>query len=459
MTAETYETALVLGLGASGEEAARLLLAEGTRVTVADSGDGAPLRRAAAELERAGAAVTLGRPELPAGTYGGCIVSPGISCQSAWVKEIEARGVRVLSELELGWRRRRSRIVAVTGSNGKSTAVKLCADALGRAGWRAAPGGNFGPPVLKLVRETAPPDWLVVEVSSFQLERVDHFRPEVGVLLNIHPNHLDRHGDMETYAGLKARLFARMQPGDAAIVFEDALGAAARFASPPGGWTVFGSSERADYRYGEGHVRWLEKRNPGLDVSREGSISVSKTLFDNQVLGLTAAAVSAAVSACGSDPEYVAAAARSFQALPHRMTVAGEIGGVRFVDNSKATNLAATAASLKMIDGPVMLIAGGLLKETDLVSISKTFAGKLRGAYLIGKAAKAMSAAWGASTPCHLCSDLTDAVWRAWRDAERGDTVLLSPGCASFDQFTGFEERGKRFVDVVGAIKEDREKR
>lgn len=452
---ERYARALVLGLGESGDAAARLLLSEGTAVVVVDAADNAGLRERAARLEAAGARVWLGARDLPRRRFPLCVVSPGIPADSRWVRKAVRSRACVMSELELGWLRCGGRVLAVTGSNGKSTMVKLCAEALRRAGLKAVVAGNYGAPMCRAVMETKRADWFVVEVSSFQLETVDRFRPDVGVLLNVYPNHLDRHGSMKAYAALKARLFRRMGEDDAGIVFEEAVPLLPHMRAKHR-WITFGLLPSADFRFRSGKVTWEEKPNPALDLVGRSGICFKGTLFNNEVLGLTAAAAVAAARACGVDPACVARSARRFRPLPHRMQEAGTIGGVRFVDNSKATDLAALAASLVMVRGPVRLIAGGLLKERDLTSVEDLLAKRVRGAYLIGRASRRMKVAWGNVVPCCLCSDLREATLKAWKEAERGETVLLAPGCASFDQFGNFEERGNRFLEVVKSLRKER---
>jgi UDP-N-acetylmuramoylalanine--D-glutamate ligase len=435
----------VLGLGSSGDAAARLLLDHGIRVTVLDAAAGAAQDARAAALRAAGAAVRLGAGPLPGDAFDLCVVSPGLRADDRWVAAARERGVRVWGELELGWRACRSRVLAVTGSNGKSTLVKLCRDALELAGFRADMAGNYGPPLCAAARSAEPPDWLVVEVSSFQLETVEAFRPEAGILLNLNPNHLDRHGTLEIYSRLKARLFSAMGPEQAAIVpFEapavirEALPGACRK-------RTFGVGGEADAAYGDGVVR----------VRGAGEYDLQGTPFGNAVMGLTAAAAMAAAHACGLDPACVAQAARAFQRLPHRMEPVAAIRGVRFIDDSKATNLAALEAGLEMAGGPVRLIAGGMLKEHDLSATKKRLVNRVRGVYIIGKSAQEMASAWQDAVPCSICRDLNEAVHGAWKEAHTGEVVLLSPGCASFDQFLSFEDRGEQFKAIVRGLKEE----
>jgi UDP-N-acetylmuramoylalanine--D-glutamate ligase len=434
---------LVLGLGASGEAAARLLSRLGARVTVADAGASPALEARAAPLRAAGCVVCMGPASLPGGSFDFCVTSPGIPADHEWVRRVAGRGIPVIGELELGWRHRRSRLLAVTGSNGKSTLVKLCREALAAAGAGAVAGGNYGQPLSALVQLEPAPDWLVVEVSSFQLETVEGFRPDVGILLNLNPNHLDRHGTMEVYAAMKARLFARMGAAQTAVIPLDAP-AGVRAALPAGCRVrTFGLAPAADFRYERGGI---------AGASLPAPVSVAGSAFDNEVMGLTAAACVAALEGSGMDTGAVTRAAARFEPLPHRMQPVGERDGVCFVNDSKATNLAAMTAALRMTSRPVRLIAGGLLKEKDLEPVKKVLANRVRGVYIIGKYSQVMADAWREGVPCHECGTLREATRRAAAEAQPGELVLLSPGCASFDQFSGFEDRGAQFSRMVEEI-------
>jgi UDP-N-acetylmuramoylalanine--D-glutamate ligase len=276
------------------------------------------------------------------------------------------------------------------------------------------------------------------------METVRRFRPAVAVLLNIHPNHLDRHPDMAAYTALKTRIFADLRTRDHGVA-PLGLAGAARGAGGTCRLTTFGVEPGADFRYAAGRVRYAA-------ATGEEEISFDGTHFANDILGLTAAAASAAMRACGVDTRCVELAARRFEPLPHRMAEVAVVRGVRFVDDSKATNLAATAAAVRMCGGPVRLIAGGLLKETELRPAIEPLAGTVRAAYLIGDAARKLEGAWREVIPCSVCGDLRSAVREAWKEARGGETVLLAPGCASFDQFRGYDERGERFHDAVQDI-------
>ncbi len=441
----TYRKALVLGCGRSGAGAARMLSREGAQVVVLDAKRTPELDERAAELGAAGIAVELGATSVPRGDFDVCVVSPGVPDTSAWVSEARARGIRCLSELELGWSRLTCPVIAVTGSNGKSTAVKWLAESLEAAGHTAFIAGNYGTSVCETAMSASGFTHAVLEVSSFQLEIVDQFGPQVGLLLNILPNHLDRHGDMETYMEIKARLFARMGQEQTAVVPEDLARRMCELSGARTHWVTFGAGRTAEYRYDAGRIVHSGDRIADL----------SGTLFANDILGVTAAGVVAGLRALNVAERFAVDAARRFKPLPHRMQKVAQIKGVTFVNDSKATNLAALEAAVRMAAGRVRLIAGGLAKETDFKRVKEILAERVACVYLIGKSAEGMFSAWSASVPCNLCGTLDKAVQAAWSDAKPDETILLAPGCASFDQFRNYEERGETFVGHIGDLAEE----
>ena len=432
--------AVVLGCGASGAAAALLLRREGAGVTVVDRVR--PGAERCAELEAAGVQVMPSESELPGGAFDLCVVSPGVPVNSPWISAARARGIPVLAELELGWSRRGAGIktIAVTGSNGKSCAVKWIAESLAASGLRVAIAGNYGPPVCQVVLEQPDLDWLVLEVSSFQLETVRDFRAEVGILLNLAPNHLDRHGDFATYRQAKARLFARTLPDDVCMVHEACAREVREDAGGAGRWFTFGGV--GDFTYECGRIMRGELAVAGV----EG------TCFGNAVLGSNAAGVLGALSVAGLDVRASERVAKVFQPLPHRMEVVAEARGIRFINDSKATTLTALSAAVRMCGGGVRLICGGLLKEYDLLAVKEVLAQRASGVYLIGRASEQMASAWSDVVPCMKCGALDAAVTTAWREARGGEVVLLSPGCASFDQFKNFEVRGEQFRQLATSL-------
>ncbi len=338
---------------------------------------------------------------------------------------VASPGVPVRSELQLGCeelKRRGWKLLAVTGSKGKSSVVKLVADALNGAGRRAVPCGNYGRPVCDLIGEE--PGWAVVEVSSFQLETTT-LPPgffEAAVVLNLQEDHLDRHGSVGVYHGLKKKLLGFAKTG--------ADGAAP---SKTGADGALGTPD-------------------GAGVSKTGAASprlLAGSYFDNEILRANGEAAIGLMRAAGLDDAAIRRAFETFEPLPHRFQKVAEIDGVTFVDDSKATSVAALAAGVKMCAGPVRLIAGGLPKGDDPEIALPVLTERAKKVYLIGRCAESFFAAWSETVNCEICGTLDRAVAAAKRDAGKGETVLLSPGTASFDQFKSFGERGEKFAQLV----------
>ena len=415
-----------------------------------------------------------------------CIVSPGFALSHPWIGAVREAGVPLLSELELGWSRHRGKTVAVTGSNGKSTAVKWIFEMLQLAGLKAAIGGNYGIPACEVVLDHPGLDWLVLEVSSFQLETVRNFHAEVSVLLNVLPNHLDRHETMDIYRLTKARIFgsslelvAKPKAGVVRVSIPmEHSSAAARLSEegvlPQTGSTRYTHPGLANISQGDvclapanllpqlkadlgGAKRnWITFGTPNADYffkngqvfhGSESVMDLSGTPFDSPVLGgCTGSAVAAVTHACGVPFNVAAEAARRFEPLPHRLQRVGGIEGVAYINDSKATNLAAMAVALETCGRNIHLIAGGVPKESDYTFIKEILAERIRSIYLVGQVSRAMYQAWNGVCLCVECGTLETAFNTAQNAAKPGETILLSPGCASFDQFLSFEERGERFM-------------
>lgn len=442
---EKYNKAVVLGLGGSGAGAARLLLREGTAVTMVDEGDKPELQERADILRSAGAQVYLGVRELPPGDYDVAVISPGIPLSSTLARAAVERKISLISEIELGWSRYSGQVLALTGSNGKSTMVKFCTEALQGAGKRALAAGNYGPSLCDVVlNEGQKADVLVVEVSSFQLETVQKFRPQVAVLLNLYPNHLDRHGTLDAYLAAKARLFSQQTASDLAIVPLELR--ATISTNTKARLVTFGRAPTADYCYTDNQV-----------VSVDGQrVVLGKGVLANDVWGQNTAAAVAALQYWGVAQGIIEKAAKDLDPLPHRMERCGRKNGVIFINDSKATNLASLMASVRMAGRPVRLIAGGRAKESDFSAAQEVLAKHTSAVYLIGEAADKMTQFWSAKVPCHLCGDLATAVQNAWGSARPGEVILLAPGCTSFDQFRNYEERGDLFKKLVNELVEDK---
>ena len=435
---------VVLGAGVSGVAAARLVCKHGGTAQVLDEAPEPATARAREALRACGATVRGGGGPFPDDPCDLCVASPAFAADHPWLTACAVRGIPVLAELELGARYWPDRILAITGSKGKSSLVKLCAETLCAAGVPAAPAGNYGTPLCALVLDTPDLTWAVVEVSSFQLEHVTTCAPDVAVLLNVQPDHLDRHGTFETYRTLKEKLFVHQPTHGLALLptgYETRYGCVAT----PARKATFGPDVAADWRYSDHAVT-----APGEPDGRR--VGLAGAWFDNPVLGLAAAAGCAALTACGLTRSQIEAGMRAFAPLPHRMQTVLERNGVRFVDDSKATSLTALAAALMMVGTPVRLIAGGRLKESDLAGVKELLTKHTRRVYLIGESANQMAEAWHDAASCEVCETMDRAVARAVAEAMPGETVLLSPGTASFDQFKSYRERGERFTAKVRAV-------
>lgn len=446
----TIKTAVVLGLGATGEAVSQLLHSRGARVRILESSSGPGVCARAEQLGAIGIESLTGIKDLsrehlvfqPGGVNADiCVVSPGVPADSPWISAVQRLGIPPVSELDAAQYWCPCPVVAVTGSNGKSTLVKLLSDTLHNLGFAAQPCGNYGKPLSAVAAEAGENDRPVVEVSSFQMEWSSKFHPQTAVLLNLQPNHLDRHGSMEVYAGLKARLFSNMSVKDIAVVHEEQAGLV-RSLNGHVRMVEIGAGRSSGYYYEKGYVK-----GGGCRVSLAG------TYFDNPVLGLSAAAALAVVRENGWEVKALEKAAREFKPLRFRMEPAGEINGVRYVNNSKATTLSAVEASLKMVDGPVRLIAGGLLKEKDLSWIKKILEKRVSGAYVYGNAGSKLSEAWADCVKCRVFDRLKEALLAAAGEAAEGDVILLSPGCTSFDQYSSYADRGEDFNNILNELR------
>ena len=435
--------ACVLGAGVSGVAAARLLREQGSRVMLLDAAPEARLEGVRARLAGLGVDVAGGVAVLPPEPFTLCVASPAFEAEHPWLRACAARGIPVVGEMELGFVFWPGKILAITGSKGKTSAVKLAADALTAAGQPATPAGNYGIPLSACVLDQPGLPWAVVEISSFQLEQVETFKPAVAVLLNLQADHLDRHHTMEAYTRAKLRLFARQGRGDVALL---PAGQSSLAAACPGGVSV--------QTFGAGAGDWCY--TPGRVAGRVGAVPIEVALagtwYDNPVLGEAAAALAGALHACGLEPAQIAAGFAAFRPLAHRMQRVGRIRGVVYIDDSKATSLAALGAALRMTREPVRLIAGGRLKETDLETVKELLTKRVKKVYLIGESTRPLGEAWTPAVPCAACGDLERAVAMAAAEAEPGDAVILSPGCASFDQFEGYRQRGECFTRLVQAL-------
>lgn len=434
---------LILGAGRSGEAAARLIQETGGEAAIVD--EAWPAGRAA-ELGAQGiCCLHAPREHLPDGSFDLVVASPSFASDHPWMVAARDRGLSVISELELGAAHWRGDVLAVTGSKGKSSVVKCLADTLTRFGRKACTAGNYGTPLAARVlgcQNRGEGTIAVVEVSSFQLEHTRTFAPRLAAVLNIQADHLDRHGTFEAYAAMKMRLF-RAQRADGSARAYLPWGISPLGIQPGVSLERFGPQPWCDWRAGGDAIS--RRADPALRIPLTG-------YFANPVLAPAAALIAAMLTECGLAPEQIAQGLADFVPLPHRMQHVARIGGIDFVDDSKATSLSATQAALKIIGHDVRLIAGGRLKENDLDFLEEELAECARAVYLIGEAQNPLHAAWVPILPCHRCGTLAAAFEKALADAKPGETILLAPGCASFDQFDGMAARGDAFQTLVRAL-------
>jgi len=435
---------LVLGLARSGVAVALALRARGEEVIGCDAGASTDPRLAEAgrRLSAAGVEVELDASGVALAARARTLIkSPGVPQSAPLVVAARSRGIPVLGELEVAWRLLENEFVAVTGTNGKTTTTEWIGHIHREAGLSVAVAGNVGTAASSLVGEIDSATTVVCEASSFQLEDTEAFAPEAAVLLNLEPDHLDRHPSFEDYVAAKLRIFANQGNDDIAVApvdlgVEDLGGCARR--------VLFGSSPEAELAERAGQLWWDEQ--PVIEVDRIGLPGAHNVQ--------NAMAAAAVCLARGIDAGTVADGLRSFRGVAHRLERVAEIDGVQWVNDSKATNVASTLVALQAFPGRrIHLIAGGRGKGQDFSPLAPLVRDRCRAVYLIGEAAPELAAALGPSgIELHDAADLGSAVARARSEATSGDTVLLSPACASYDQYADFEARGEHFRALVEAL-------
>ena len=437
----TAERAVVVGAGVAGAGSARALSAEGARVLVTESRPEIDVP-VAAELRGIGVEVRTGghdRSHLDGATL--VVVGPGVSPDTDVVRWAHELGLPLWGEMELGARLVRAPYLAVTGTNGKTTVTAMIEACLRAGEHDALACGNIGLPFPEAARQER--DVLVVEVSSFQLAVQTSFHPTISVLLNVAPDHLDWHGSLEAYTEAKGRIHALQTGPDVHIGNRDDPAAAE-------------ISSKATCE-----LRWFRQGPPDDgEVGYVGEELVARVdgahllgVIDGERAGYRedAAAAAAVALAYGVDPAAVAAALAGFRPAPHRGEVVAVVDGVRFVDNSKATNVHAAAAAIDGA-GDAVLIAGGRAKGVDLSSL-RAHAGRLRAVVAIGESAPELVGVFEGSVPTHIAGSIEEAVREAFAAASPGDTVLLAPACASWDQFRSYAERGDRFAAAARSLR------
>jgi UDP-N-acetylmuramoylalanine--D-glutamate ligase len=439
---------LVVGMGKSGLAAALFLRHRGAQVTVSDLRNADALAKEIPALIEAGIAVEAGgHGLLTFRRQDMIVVSPGVPFDTPEVALVRSFGLPVIGELELAARYLQGKILAITGSNGKTTTTALCGEIFRAAHAKTLVGGNIGVPVISLVDKSDSDSWSVIEVSSFQLETTQTFHPNIAVILNITPDHLDRHGSFRNYAAMKERIFAAQTAEDVLILNADdpvAQQAASRAKSQ-----VFWFSRSKIIRRGtfvmKGAIvfRASEQASPEL-VLPVAAIPLKGAHNVENVLAAVCAAEVAKLP-----PEAIARGVASFRAVEHRLEFVAEIEGVDYYNDSKATNVDAAAKAIASFPANIHLILGGKDKNSDYTELLPLIQERVKAVYTIGSAAEKIERQIGHSTNLLHAGTLDAAIEKAAEAAIAGDVVLLAPACSSFDQFENYEHRGRVFKELV----------
>ncbi|RLB28532.1 MAG: UDP-N-acetylmuramoyl-L-alanine--D-glutamate ligase [Deltaproteobacteria bacterium] len=446
------ERVLVVGLGKSGAAAANWLARQGARVTVSDTLDGSAFDdRLLGELSRGGIELELGDHRMESFVETDLIVvSPGVPLDITPLVEAARKGVPILGELEVAWRYLRTPSIAVTGTNGKSTVVKLIGEMLSRGGRKVFVGGNIDFPLTDYIAGAQDADYVVLEISSFQLDTVEAFSPHAAMILNISPDHLDRYADYEAYVRSKERIFENQGPEQVLILNDD--DPELKALEPKGGPRVF----RFGMERKEGRQGFVEGGRIVVRVPGHGEATFNLDRFALAGTHNQANVMAAVLGALAIDapPGAIQEGIDGFKGLPHRMELIDTIGGVAFYNDSKATNIDAAIKSITSFSRPVVLIAGGRHKGSDYQPLVHAAKGRVKDAVLIGESSTLLAAAFNGTIPWSEVRSLDDAVYRAYDRAQEGDVVLLAPACSSFDMFRNYQHRGMAFQEAVKRLRD-----
>jgi UDP-N-acetylmuramoylalanine--D-glutamate ligase len=417
----------------------------GATVTATDERPETEVAETAEKLRAAGVKLELGRHvDATFLEQDLIVVSPGVLANLPALRAARKKNIPVWSEIELAWRFLRGKLVAITGSNGKTTTTALVAHILKASNIPTLVGGNIGTPLLALVETSTDPAVTVAEISSFQLETIEAFRPEIGVLLNLTPDHLDRHGTFEEYARAKMRMFENQLERDIAVLNADDPEITKRMPAKP---HIFWFSRQKRVANGA-FLRDNEIifRNEGSEtvLARRDQIPLRGDHNVENVLAACAAAYLA-----GATPEAIAGGVKSFRGVEHRLEFVAEISGVQFYNDSKATNVDAAVKAIQAFPGPLLVILGGKDKGSPYTPLRDLLHGRTRMALLIGESADKIAADLQGAVEISYAGTLERAVQNAIDRAQPGDTVLLTPACSSFDQFENYEQRGRVFKELV----------
>ena len=437
----------VVGLARSGVAATLLLRDRGVPVYASDAAPPDKLGEAARKLRESGAEVELGRHDLVRiAASQAVVVSPGVPPDAPPLAAARQAGVPVYAEVDVGFTELRgTRAIAITGTNGKTTTTSLVAHLLAAAGVRAEAAGNIGRPLSEMVQAGDAPAWLALELSSFQLHDAPHIAPDVGVLTNLAPNHLDRYASLEEYYGDKARLFANAGPSSAWVTNADDPAVEAMAGPAAGTHLRFSTAARAD--------GWFDRERAQLMLGDAALLPRGELplLGDHNVANALAAAL--AVRQAGVAPAAIAAGLRTFRAIPHRVEPIREVDGVLWINDSKSTNVTSTEVAIAALDRPFVLLLGGRHKGEPYTRLARLLEGRCRGVIAYGESQPIIVRDLGGHLTVRTAGGFDDVLAEARRLARRGDAVLLSPACSSYDMFDNYEERGDRFRAAVEAMR------
>ena len=430
----------IVGAGLSGSAAALLLASEGAQVTVLDSAEDKNLLKSTLDNLRAHDVRVICGPaaDHDSSEYQWVVLSPGIDPASPLGRNFSSRKVETISEVELGWRFCEMPVIAVTGTNGKTTTTELLAQMLNACGQRTIACGNIGKPLSEVAREKQLFDVLTVEVSSFQLEAIRTFRPSISLWLNFAPDHLDRYRSVADYRAAKLRIFENQTEQDVAVV--NAAEALPKIR--PRRITFSAYSNRADFRLSEGAIIYENQPVLRLSDTKLRGLHNIENLMATLAVGV----------ARGLAFAQMVPALHDYEPRPHRCEFVRELDGVEYVNDSKATNLDAVEKALAAQTKPIVLIAGGKDKGLTFDPLRSLVKEKVKSAVLIGEMAPSIKRSWDGAVNCDLAISLADAVERARGLATPGDVVLFSPGTSSFDMFKSYSDRGDQFRALVQAL-------
>jgi UDP-N-acetylmuramoylalanine--D-glutamate ligase len=440
--------ALVVGLARSGISAANLLCRLGARVTITDEKRESELSENIRKLTKGIYLKLGGHNGVDIAKVDLVVISPGVLWDSPFLNKIRENGIRIISEVELAFKYIKAPLIAVTGTNGKTTTTTLIGEMLKKDDRNVFVGGNIGNPMCEEVLNGSSSELILSEISTFQMEGIETFKPHISVILNITPDHLDRHKSMAEYIALKKRVFINQNTRDYTVFnMDDKITAAL-------------SNEGKGERIFFSRIREVDNgafvRGDNIIFRRNRKEEIVSTLKDLKIIGVhnienTLASV-AVGGICDIPPRLMREVISEFSGIPHRMEFVREIEGIKFINDSKGTNVGATIKSIESFNEPIILIAGGKDKGSDYLPLKPLIEDRVKFLILIGEAKKKMASVMNGFGNILNAESFEEAVNEAFDKAEKGDVVLLSPACASFDMFRDYEDRGEQFKKIVESL-------